>query len=155
VLRFNFRGAGRSEGVHDQGAGEVDDARAALGFLRARYPGLPYSMAGFSFGSRMVMKLGCALPAPLPARLVAVGFPTRLGRFDFLSTCAIPKYFVQSALDEHGPREELEAAFQAFAEPKYLQFIEARDHFFDGALEELEAAITAIAQQDPAPPRKS
>jgi uncharacterized protein len=157
VLRFNFRGAGRSEGVHDQGAGEVEDARAALGFLRARYPGLPYSMAGFSFGSRMVMKLGCGMfetaPAPLPARLIAVGFPTRLGRFDFLSTCAIPKYFVQSTLDEHGPREELEAAFQAFAEPKHLQFIEARDHFFDGALEELETAINAIAHQ--APPRRS
>lgn len=155
VLRFNFRGAGRSEGVHDQGAGEVEDAGAALGFLRARYPGLPYSMAGFSFGSRMVMKLGCALPAPLPVRLIAVGFPTRLGRFDFLATCATPKYFVQSTIDEHGPREELEAAFQAFAEPKHLQFIEARDHFFDGALEELETAITGIAQRDPAPPRRS
>jgi uncharacterized protein len=148
VLRFNFRGAGRSEGVHDQGAGEVEDARAALSFLRARYPGLPYSMAGFSFGARMVIKLGCALPKPLPMRLVAVGFPTRLGRFDFLSTCAIPKYFVQSTLDEHGPREELEAAFRAFAEPKYLRFIEARDHFFDGALDDLEPAITAIVQGD-------
>jgi alpha/beta superfamily hydrolase len=149
VLRFNFRGVGRSDGVHDQGAGEVEDARAALTFLRARYPALPYSMAGFSFGSRMVMKLGCGVseqpPAPPPVRLVAVGFPTRLGRFDFLSTCAISKYFVQSTLDEHGPREELEAAFQAFAKPKYLEFIEARDHFFDGSLDALEAAITAIA----------
>ena len=154
VLRFNFRGAGRSEGVHDKGAGEVEDARAALAFLRARYPELPYSMAGFSFGSRMVMKLGCSLTEPLPVRLIAVGFPTRLGSFDYLSTCAIPKYFVQSTLDEHGPRQELEAAFQTFAEPKYLQFIEARDHFFDGALDELEAAITAIAQRDPAPLRR-
>jgi uncharacterized protein len=155
VLRFNFRGAGRSEGVHDQGAGEVEDARAALGFLRTRYPDLPYSMAGFSFGSRMVMKLGCALPPPLPVRLIAVGFPTRLGRFDFLSTCAVPKYFVQSTIDEHGPREELEAAFRTFAEPKYLEFIRARDHFFDGALEELETAITGIAQRASAPPRRS
>jgi alpha/beta superfamily hydrolase len=159
VLRFNFRGAGRSEGVHDQGEGEVEDARAALEFLRARYPELPYSLAGFSFGSRMVMKLGCelgrAVPDQQPVRLLAVGFPTRLGRFDFLSTCAIPKYFVQSTLDVHGPREELEAAFQSFAEPKYLEFIEARDHFFDGALDELEAAITAIAQRAPAPLQKS
>jgi hypothetical protein len=145
VLRFNFRGAGRSEGVHDQGAGEVQDAAAALEFLRARYPELPYSLAGFSFGSRMVLKLGCALTVPLPERLIAVGFPTRLGTFAFLSACAIPKYFVQSTLDEHGPREELEAAFRAFAEPKYLQFIEARDHFFEGGLDRLEDAITAIA----------
>lgn len=145
VLRFNFRGAGRSEGVHDQGAGEVEDARAALEFLRGHYPELPYSLAGFSFGSRMVLKLGCALPSPLPARLIAVGFPTRMGRFDFLSACPVPKYFVQSTHDEHGPKEELEAAFQAFAEPKYLRFIEARDHFFDGALDTLETEIAAIA----------
>src|ERR1700689_2888605 len=56
VLRFNFRGAGSSEGVHDHGNGEVEDARAALTFLRDRYPGLPYSMAGFSFGSRIALK---------------------------------------------------------------------------------------------------
>ena len=144
VLRFNFRGAGSSEGVHDQGAGEVEDARAALGFLRGRYPDLPYSMAGFSFGSRVIMKLGCALGTP--ARLIAVGFPTRRGRFDYLATCGIPKYFVQSTIDEFGPKEELEAAFQRFAGPKQLQFIDAGDHFFAGALDQLEEAIVAIAR---------
>jgi alpha/beta superfamily hydrolase len=144
VLRFNFRGVGSSEGVHDQGAGEVEDARAALGFLRERYPDLPYSMAGFSFGSRVIMKLGCALGTP--ARLIAVGFPTRPGRFDYLETCGIPKYFVQSMIDEFGPKEELEAAFQQFAEPKQLQFIDAGDHFFAGALDQLEEAIVAIAR---------
>src|SRR5580704_6497531 len=60
VLRFNFRGVGRSESVHDQGVGEVEDARAALGFLRHRYPDLPYSLAGFSFGSRVILQLGCS-----------------------------------------------------------------------------------------------
>jgi alpha/beta superfamily hydrolase len=45
VLRFNFRGVGQSEGVYDRGEGELEDARAALGFLRQRYPHLPYSMA--------------------------------------------------------------------------------------------------------------
>ena len=144
VLRFNFRGAGRSEGVHDQGAGEVEDARVALGFLRERYPDLPYSMAGFSFGSRVIMKLGCALGTP--ARLIAVGFPTHTGRFDYLETCGIPKYFVQSTIDEFGPKEELEAGFQQFAGPKQLQFIDAADHFFAGALDQLEEAIVAIAR---------
>src|SRR5437588_1356634 len=55
VLRFNFRGVGMSEGAHDQGVGEMEDARAALAILRDRYPELPYSMAGFSFGSRIIM----------------------------------------------------------------------------------------------------
>lgn len=143
VLRFNFRGVGLSEGAHDGGVGEVEDARAALKFLRRRYPDLPYSMAGFSFGSRVIMKLGCSMN---PTRLIAVGFPTQRGQFDYLSTCAIPKYFVQSTIDEFGPKEELEAAFQGFAEPKSLEFIEATDHFFTGALDQLEETIAAITE---------
>jgi uncharacterized protein len=144
VLRFNFRGVGASEGAHAGGAGEVEDARTALAFLRARYPDLPYSLAGFSFGSRVITKLGCSLNAPPPERLIAVGFGTRRGSSDYLSTCTVPKYFIQSTVDEHGPKEELEAAFLNFAKPKQLQFIEAGDHFFAGALDELEAAVAAI-----------
>lgn len=148
VLRFNFRGVGSSEGVHDQGKGEVEDARAALAFLRKRYPDLPYSLAGFSFGSRIALRLGCALQAPTPRRVIAVGFPTGRRDFAFLSTCGIPKYFVQSSEDEHGPVWELEAAFAEFAEPKHIEFIEAGDHFFNGALGELEAAIAAIPRSE-------
>jgi alpha/beta superfamily hydrolase len=143
VLRFNFRGVGASEGAHAGGAGEIEDARAALDFLRERYPELPYSMAGFSFGSRVITKLGCLLDPP-PERLIAVGFGTRRGSPDYLSSCTIPKYFIQSTIDEHGPKEELEAAFVHFAEPKQLQFIEAADHFFAGALDQLEEAVAAI-----------
>jgi alpha/beta superfamily hydrolase len=143
VLRFNFRGVGRSEGVHDQGEGEIEDARTALGFLRERYPDLPYSMAGFSFGSRVIMRLGCSLDTPV--RLIAVGFATSRGELNYLATCGVPKYFVQSTIDEHGPKKELEAAFQGFAEPKHLEFIDAGDHFFAGALDRLEEAIFAIS----------
>jgi alpha/beta superfamily hydrolase len=144
VLRFNFRGVNLSEGTHDNGYGEVDDARAALEFLRSRYPDLPCAMAGFSFGSRIVLRLGCALPEPRPRRLIVVGFPTTLGHFDYFNDCTLPKYFVQSTNDEHGPKEVLEAAFQSFAEPKRLQFIEAEDHFFAGALAALEDDIAAL-----------
>lgn len=145
VLRFNFRGVSRSEGVHNEGRGELDDARAALDFLKGRYPDLPYSLAGFSFGSRVIMKLGCRLPEPRPERLIAAGFPTSLGHWDYLAHCDLPKFFVQSAIDEHGPRNELQAAFETFAEPKQLRFIEeGRDHFFEGALGLLEDAISAI-----------
>jgi len=143
VLRFNFRGVNQSEGAHDQGIGEVEDARAALAFLRERYPALPYSMAGFSFGSRVITMLGCDLRDAV--RLIAVGFPTRRGTFDYLAHCAVPKYFVQSTNDEHGPRNELEAVFEWMAEPKYLEFIEAGDHFFTGALEQLEDAVRSLA----------
>ncbi len=144
VLRFNFRGVNLSEGVHDNGYGEVDDARASLDFLRSRYPDLPYALAGFSFGSRVALRLGCELPEPRPVRLVAVGFPTTRGHFEYFDRCGLRKYFIQSANDEHGPREALETAFKTFAEPKRLEFIEAGDHFFAGALDKLEEAIMAL-----------
>src|SRR5438132_14271925 len=55
ALRFNFRGVGRSEGAHDEGRGEVDDARAALDYLAADNPGAPLLSSGFSFGSRVAL----------------------------------------------------------------------------------------------------
>lgn len=144
VLRFNFRGVNLSEGKHDQGRGEVDDAWAALQFLRGLYPSLPFAVAGFSFGSRVTLRLGCASPAPKPERLIAVGFPTTLGHLDHIAQCELPKFFVQSTHDQFGPKEALEAAFESFAAPKTLQFIEAGDHFFAGALPQLEDAISAL-----------
>src|SRR5436305_1329350 len=61
VLRFNYRGVNLSQGVYDHGEGELEDARTALSWLRERYPLLPYSLAGFSFGSRIALRLGCPL----------------------------------------------------------------------------------------------
>ncbi len=143
VLRFNFRGVNLSHGVHDNAIGEIEDARAALNFLRARYPDLPYALAGFSFGSRIAVRLGCSLESPKPSRLIAVGYPTTYGRLEALSHCPVPKFFVQSTQDVHGPKADLEAAFVDFADPKELRFIEAADHFFVGALEQLEEAIAS------------
>ena len=139
VLRFNFRGVGRSQGEHAHGIGELEDARAALGWLRTRYPELPNSLAGFSFGSRIILKLGCLEPGV--SRLLAVGFPTHMEAFPFLETCSVPKQFIQSTADEFGPLDELEPLFARMAEPKTLTLIEGQDHFFAGALNELERAV--------------
>jgi alpha/beta superfamily hydrolase len=141
VLRFNFRGVGRSQGEHGNLEGEIEDARAALGWLRGRYPALPFGLAGFSFGSRVITQLGCSTGEP--AFLLAAGFPTRYGPTTYLEDCAIPKTFIQSTHDEFGPRPELEQAFERFASPKELIFIEAADHFFAGALDALEKAVEA------------
>ena len=143
VLRFNFRGVGMSAGEHAHLEGEVEDARAALMFLRERYPDLPYALAGFSFGSRVITRLGCELGDA--AFLMAAGFPTRWGPPDHLNPCPVPKIFLKSTVDQYGPRTELEAMFQDFAEPKSLHFIEAQDHFFAGALDALEDAVLRAA----------
>ncbi len=139
VLRFNFRGVGTSAGEHAHGIGEVDDARAALSWLRARYPDVPYMLAGFSFGSRVILKLGCELRDA--TRLLAVGFPTAFDEFRFLESCTLPKTFIASTHDRYAPYEQMASWFKWFAEPKRLKWIEAADHFFAGALDELESAI--------------
>ena len=139
VLRFNFRGVGRSEGAHDQGAGELEDARLMLQWLRARYPDLPYSAAGFSFGSRIALRLGCSMDGA--RRIIAVGFPTQTGTFDYLRNCVTPKVFVQSTHDVHGPRPELERIYGDVAPPKEIHWVDATDHFFRDGLDALEDTI--------------
>ena len=141
VLRFNFRGVGRSEGKHAHLTGEIEDARAALGWLRDRYPDLPFGLAGFSFGARAVSSLGCSIPG---ARfLIAAGFPTDFGDSDYLQTCPVPKIFIQSTHDQYGPRERMEALFSRIDGPKRLIWVEAADHFFAGGLDELEERVEA------------
>jgi alpha/beta superfamily hydrolase len=144
VLRFNFRGVGKSQGEHGHMAGEVEDAGAALGYLRERYPQLPFALAGFSFGSRAIMQLGCEVGGA--QFLLAAGFATRMGPVDFLAACRTPKIFIHSTHDEFGPRPEFERLYAQIAEPKQLVWIEAADHFFAGALEELEERVREAAE---------
>jgi len=137
VLRFNYRGVNLSEGAYDEGEGELDDARAALDYLRGRYPGLPFTVAGFSFGSRIALRLGCGLAQ----RVIAVGFPAAYRDKASLETCSTPKVFIQSTHDQFGSVEQIESIVAALPEPKQLHLIEAEDHFFMGALDALEAAV--------------
>ena len=145
TVRFNFRGVGRSQGEYGELAGEIEDARAALRWLHRRYPDLPYTLAGFSFGARVITRMGCATPGALG--LIATGFPTRFGPVDYLQSCAVPKVFVQSTHDAHGPRPELEALFATFSEPKRLMWVEAGDHFFAGALGVLEETVRGLGSE--------
>ena len=74
VLRFNYRGVNLSEGSYDHGMGETEDARVALHEMQARYPYLPILAAGFSFGSRVALRLTSQERAI--RRVIPVGFPT-------------------------------------------------------------------------------
>ena len=142
VLRFNFRGVNLSEGEHAHGIGEVEDARAALVWLQERYPGLPVTLAGFSFGSRVVLRLGATVPA---RRLIAAGFPANLKDAVSLGHIAgIPKIFVHSTNDEYGSREAMTQYFEQVPEPKQLHWVEAPDHFFLGALDRLEEIVAGL-----------
>jgi alpha/beta superfamily hydrolase len=140
VLRFNYRGVNLSEGTYDEGEGELEDARAALDYLRGRYPELPFTVAGFSFGSRIALRLGCGIAR----RVIAVGFPAAYKDKASLDTCTTPRIFIQSTHDQFGSVEQLESIVGALPEPKQLHLIEAQDHFFAGGLDALEATFKVI-----------
>jgi alpha/beta superfamily hydrolase len=140
VLRFNYRGVNLSEGRYGDGEGELEDAHAALNYLRTRYPGLPFTVAGFSFGSRIALRLGCGIAR----RVIAVGFPASYRDKAGLDTCITPRIFVQSTRDQFGSVEQIESIVAALPEPKQLHLIDAQDHFFAGALDALEETIKVI-----------
>jgi alpha/beta superfamily hydrolase len=149
VLRFNFRGVGRSTGSYDEGAGEEDDVRVALDFMAARYPGLPLWLAGFSFGARV--GLSVALRDPRISKLLGVGLAVRMFDLGFLEQerAGRPLAVVQAADDEYGARPEIEPFVARLPEPKRLWIVEGATHLFPGKLDELEAAAgEAIAWLD-------
>ena len=143
VLRFNFRGAGLSEGEHANGVDEVEDVRAAMAWLEREYA-LPIIFAGFSFGAAVGLRATYAdprVPALIALGLPAVPIENRVYDFEFLRTCTKPKLFVSGARDEFGPPGKLEALVDTFADPKKLVRIEAGDHFFEGRLREMRTTI--------------
>lgn len=141
VLRFNFRGAGRSAGVHD-GQAESEDVRAALDWLENEFR-LPIIFAGFSFGAAVGLRTCC--PDPRVCALISLGTPVaaegRVYAYRFLQDCQKPKLFVSGSQDQFGPREKIERVVRAAADPKKLVWINNADHFFEGKLREMRAAI--------------
>lgn len=140
TLRFNFRGVHLSEGVHDDGVGEVADAEAAKAALRGRYPDLPLTMAGFSFGSRVAVQAWSGA-----RRVILVGFPTVYRQFEILARCPARRIFIHSTHDEFGPRLELQAWYDRLWGPKELHWVVAQDHFFGGGLNEYEQVVQGLS----------
>ena len=146
VLRFNFRGAGLSEGAHDEGNGEQKDVSAALDFLAGAYPGAPLLVAGFSFGSWVGLRVGCR--DSRVRELIGLGLPVgslRDREFSYLDACDKTKLLVNGEFDPYGPPEKLRAMAATFpagvAEKTTVAVIPGADHFFAGHLPELDKTI--------------
>lgn len=146
TLRINFRGVGASSGTHDHGAGEVDDAREALDFLLAQQPAAKQVLvAGFSFGSAVALKLGCA--EARVHRMVAIAAPAGMYDFGFLASCAKPKLFVHGDRDDVAPlsllQDKLERLGVTHAD---VRVVRGAGHFFESHLDELRAAVRQFAE---------
>lgn len=141
VLRFNFRGVGKSAGTHDRGVGERDDVSAALDFLAAEFAAVPLLVAGFSFGSVTGLRVG-SVDARV-TELIGLGIPVNGTDFSFLAECTKPKLFVQGGNDQYGAIEKTREVVASLPEPKRLVEVAGADHFFAGKLDQVNTAIVS------------
>lgn len=139
AVRFNFRGVGASAGVHDGGAGEVDDLRTVVAWARERYPGLPLHVAGFSFGAAVALMGANTLDA---ASVLVVAPPVERLAVPAAGTLHPPLAII------HGDADTLVAlqATQRWAAPRPVQVISGADHFFHGHLGLLKQAAVGFWQ---------
>lgn len=142
VLRFNFRGTGRSEGTHD-GKAEAEDVLACRHWLEHEF-GLPVVLVGFSFGAAMALR-SVKLDARGVGAIAALGLPThaegREYQYSFLTDIGVPKLFLSGESDEYASPAELKEIVARSAEPRRLILLPGADHFFDGQLEPMQRAL--------------
>jgi alpha/beta superfamily hydrolase len=142
VLRFNFRGVGRSAGAWDEGVGEVDDFRSALGFAVGRYPAVPVWTAGMSFGSWIALGVGAA--DPRVSTLLGISMPVSRYDFSLVRDSPKPKFFIHGERDEIGSLKQMREFYAKAADPKELVVIDGADHLFDGKVGEVADAIEEL-----------
>ena len=151
VLRFNFRGAGLSDGAHD-GEAETGDVLAALEWLEQGFQ-RPLIVAGYSFGAAMALRACCALQsrnagsrrAPEVRALIALALPTQADgpayRYSFPRNLTASKLFLSGDRDEFAPAAQLVEVAASAVEPKRLILLHGADHFFTGHLAAMQQAM--------------
>jgi hypothetical protein len=149
ALRFNFRGVGISTGSHDDGHGEKDDLRAALGWLEARYPTLPLVVGGFSFGSMVALSVGA--DDPRVVALLGLGLPVKKAEYDYayLARTDKPVLVVQGEEDHFGPGAVAAEVLGPLGPHITLVRIAGADHFFVDRLDELRETVAGYYQSGP------
>ncbi|HUR39679.1 MAG TPA: alpha/beta fold hydrolase [Verrucomicrobiae bacterium] len=144
AARFNFRGVGKSEGKHDEGRGESDDALAVAEWLRGQLPGMPLLLAGFSFGAFVSLR---AAARAQPDLLVSIAPPFRY--FDEKPPRPpCPWLVVHGRDDDVVAFEETRKALAGYEPPVELAPMDGVGHFFHGKLIELERAVSAFIQHN-------
>jgi len=152
VLRFNFRGVGRSAGAWDDGQGEKDDFRAALDFMATRYPDLQLWAAGFSFGAYIAWS--AAVDDPRVCALIAVAPPASKWQFpDAVFTSLKPKFIVHGEEDELISIQSAREFYARLQEPKEFVPIDRANHLFEGQTGEVGDALEELLADFSCPKR--
>ena len=146
VLRFNFRGVGRSLGTFDYGAGELSDAAAALDWAQAANPTARACwIAGVSFGAWVAMQL--LMRRPEIEGFVSVAPPANRYDFSFLAPCPRSGLFVHGDLDRVAPLKEVLALIEKLKTQKGAVIehavVRGANHFFENKIEPLISEVDA------------
>ena len=150
VLRFNFRGVGRSQGTYDRGEGELADAAAALDWLESTNPDASASwIAGFSFGAWIGMQL--LMRRPEVAGFISISPPANMFDFSFLAPCPVSGLMVQGTADEIVPVAAVsklvnKLSVQRDISVKY-ETIEGASHFFTDHIDQLTKVVGAYVDE--------
>ncbi len=156
VLRFNFRGVGRSQGLFDNGPGELADAATALDWLQTYNPDARICwIAGVSFGSWIAMQL--LMRRPEIQGFVAVAPPANLYDFTFLAPCPSSGLMINGSDDRVVPSDAVKALADKLKTQKGItithEVIPGANHFFEGKIDELVAAVSNYIDMRLAPPK--
>jgi uncharacterized protein len=147
VLRFNFRGVGRSTGHYAEGVGEQEDAKAALAWLSAE-PGIDADrlfLVGYSFGARVT--LAVASTDSRVRGFVVIAPPVRRGDWPSLESARGPKIFFCGGRDPVAPPAVLTGMIKGLPEPKRLVVFADADHFFVGQERTLAQHAVKLLQE--------
>jgi alpha/beta superfamily hydrolase len=139
VLRFNCRGVGKSAGEYDDGRGEMEDFRAALDFMRDRYPDAPLWAAGMSFGSWVGLTVGAG--DPRVSALLGIAMPVNNYDYGVVADSPKAKFFIHGEFDEICGEKQIREFYARAADPKELVIIEGADHLFDGKVSQVADAV--------------
>jgi len=144
VLRFNFRGVGRSQGVFDGGIGELSDAAAALDWLQTMNPGAQTCwVVGFSFGAWISMQL--LMRRPEIHAFITIAPPANIYDFPFLAPCPASGLIVHGRNDQVSPEADVQKMVDRLNAQRGIKItqvkIEGANHFFDQNLPELVKTV--------------
>ncbi len=146
VLRFNFRGVGRSQGEFDNGLGELSDAASALDWLQSVNPNAPACwVAGFSFGAWIGMQL--LMRRPEVEGFISVAPPANMYDFAFLAPCPSSGLILQGTDDDVVPEPSVEKLANKLKMQKNItidyQLIKGANHFYKDHMDEMVDSVSA------------
>ena len=149
VLRFNFRGVGRSQGYFDNGPGELADAASALDWLQLQNPSRSCWIAGVSFGTWIAMQL--LMRRPEIAGFICVAPPANLYDYTFLAPCPTSGLLINGDKDRVVPSNSVAELVAKTKIQKGIKIehtiVAGANHFFQDKIEELTQIVGAYVDR--------